>query len=296
MRITPNTTMDNSLFNIQRTRASIDQLQEHISSGNNFNRPSDDPVSVRLLVGLNDKMTAADQYNSNIGKADTWFQITNSAITGITDFVEQAKKTVASLSGGLSDPNVTNNALLQLNAIKQQIVDMGNTQMNGIYIFGGTNNLVQPFSASGYAGDSGEFKIEINQGVSQSVNIPGNYLLLGSAGSPYGSTDILGTLDQLITDVSTANQAGVETGKQALYQAGIQLNAAQSDLQSRLVRIDAAKTMNQNIISTFQSVYGNLQNVDYAQMGIEMSQQQTALEATLSATAKISQMSLLDYL
>lgn len=358
MRVTSNTSMDNSLYYIQRTRTNIDTLQEHISSGNNYNRPSDDPVSFRLLAGLNDRITSAEQYNSNITKSDTWFQISNTAMTGIYDFVEQAKKAINSVSGSLTDPNVVNNTLLQLRSIKQQMVDMGNTQMNGIYIFGGTQNLTKPFiedtgnltagsttvsmtSVSGYsagmpisgvgiptgttvasvdsgtntitlsnaatstvsggtlnfyAGNSGTFDVEINQGVSQSVNIPGSYMLLGASGSPYGSTDLLKTMDQLIADVSSGNEAGVTAGKTSLYNASVQLAAAQSDLQARLTRLDGAKTMNQTIMDTFKSVYGNVQNVDYAQLGILMTQSKTALEASLSTTAKVSQMSLLNYL
>lgn len=357
MRITPNITMNNSLYNIQRTRSQMDQLQEKIASGKNYNRPSDDPVAVRLLVGLNDRMSAADQYNSNISKADTWFQITNTALTGATSFLEQAKKTLAPLSGGVTDPNVVNNALLQLRSIKQQVVDMANTQMNGIYIFGGTRNLTKPFetatgdftsgsnvisnmssvanysvgmpisgagipsgttvtavgansitlsaastvttaggTVNGYAGDSGTFQVEINQGVSQAINIPGDQLFLGSAGSPYGNTDVLQTLDQLIVDVAAGNQAGILSGKAALYNAGIQFNAAQSDLQARLVRIDAAQQMNTSIMNSLSTVFGKIQTADFAQLGIEMSQQKIALDATLSSTAKISQMSLLDFL
>ena len=103
MRITPNTTLRNSLYNIQINRDRLDSLEEKISSGNNYNRPSDDPVATRLLVGLSDRMKAADQYNSNITKSDTWFQMTNVALTGITDFISQATKIVSSISGGESE-------------------------------------------------------------------------------------------------------------------------------------------------------------------------------------------------
>lgn len=361
MRITPNITMQNSLYNIQSTRARMDAIQEKISSGNNYNRASDNPVSVSFLLGMHERMTAADQYKSNISKSDTWLQMSNTALTGINDFIEMAKKAVSSLSGGTTDPNVINNALLTLKSIKQNIVDMGNTQVNGIYTFSGTKSLTKPFlinsgditagsatvtnvdnvtslaagmeisgvgipagttisavnagppasvtlsasatttatgsSLNTYAGDAGITKIEINQGVAQAINFPGNQILTPSApGSPYGTVDILTTLDQLIVDVNGSNTAGIQTGKNRLYDAGVQINAVQSDLQSRTVRLDSANTMNQSIIDMLKNTFGSIQNVDYAQMGIERSQNQTALQATLSSTAKISQMSLLDYL
>ncbi len=357
MRITPNTTLENSIYYIQMNQSRLDSLQEKVSSGKMYNKPSDDPVATNLLVGLNDRMTAADQYNSNITKADTWFQMTNVSLTGMTSFVDQAVKTVSSISGGETDPNVINNAVMQLKSIKQQIVDMGNTANNGVYVFGGTNNLVKPFvvntgdmttgsstianmssvadlavgmplsgagipdgttiSAIGpgtitmsnaatatltgtgvnaYAGNNGTISVEINQGVTQSLNIPGRQVMMPVSGDPYGSTDILKTIDQLIADVSASNSAGIKAGKTALYNASIQLNSAQSDLQSRVVRVQSASQMNQSIIDTLSTVYGNVQNVDYAKLGVEMSQQITALEATLSSTAKISQMSLLNYI
>jgi len=39
MRITPNITMQNSLYNIQRSRALMDGIQEKIASGKNYSRP-----------------------------------------------------------------------------------------------------------------------------------------------------------------------------------------------------------------------------------------------------------------
>ena len=361
MRITPNITMQNSLYNIQNTRSRMDAIQEKIASGYNYNRPSDDPVSVRALIGMNDRMAVADQYRSNISKSDIWLQTSNVAMTGMYDFIEMAKKAVSSITGGESDPNVINNALISLRSIKQNIVDMGNTQLGGVYLFSGTNSLTKPFlvtsgdltsgsttvsnvdsianlsvgmpisgagiptgttvsalnagppdsitlsasatiTATGtginsYAGNDETTSIEINQGVTQRITFPGSHLLAPStAGSPYGAVDVLATIDKLIVDIGASNLAGIQTGKQELYNAGIQISAAQSDLQSRLVRLDAANIMNENIIGSLQTVYGKIQNADYAQLGVEMNMQQTALEATFASTAKISQMSLLDYL
>jgi flagellar hook-associated protein 3 FlgL len=43
-------------------------------------------------------------------------------------------------------------------------------------------------------------------------------------------------------------------------------------------------------------MFGDLQNVDLAQLGVEIQSQTTAFEASLSATAKVSQLSLLNYM
>ena len=294
--------MNNSLYNIQRSRSLLDSIQEKIASGKNYNRPSDDPVAARLLVGINDKLTAGEQFDNNIKKAEIWLKMTNTAMTGMYNYVNQAKSVAASMSSGSTDVNIRNSAVSQLQAIKQQLIDMGNTQLNGVYIFaggGGASLSTPPFTAGTpvvYNGDTRELNVEISPGSKEKMNMVGRHLLTAVGGDPYGSINVFNTIDQLITDITANNIPGIQTGMQNLYQAGIQLESAQTVVGTRLLRLEGAANMNSSTKSTLQTVFGNVQNADYAKLAVEMSQQQTAFEATLSSTAKISQMSLLDFL
>ena len=302
MRITPNITMQNSLYNIQHARTLLDGIQEKIASGKNYNRPSDDPVSARLLVGINDKLTAGEQYDNNIKKGEIWQKMTATALEGMTSFIYQAKSLASSLSSGTSDLNIRNNALTQIDAIKQQLVDMGNTQLNGVYIFGGGVTATAPFTVAGppyYQGDDTELRIEIGPGSTETMNMVGSHVLApgeSTTGTPYGSVDILQALDDLRAAILANDVTGIQTGNEQLYQAGIQLESSQSALASRALRLDGAAKMNESTRSTLQQVYSNVQNADYAKLAVELSQQQLAFEATLASTARISQVSLLDYL
>ena len=302
MRITPNITMQNSLYNIQHARTLLDGIQEKIASGKNYNRPSDDPVSARLLVGINDKLTAGEQYDNNIKKAEIWLKMTSTALQGMTDYIYQAKSLAASVSSGTSDVNIRNNALIQIDAIKQQVIDMGNLQHNGIYIFGGGVTATPPFTSGPpppyYQGDDTELKVEIGPGSTETMNLVGSQVLTPdeSASQPFGTTNVLSTLDDLRAAIFANDVPGIQAGVQSLYQAGIQLENAQSTVASRMLRLDGAAKMNESTRSTLQQVYSNVQNADYAKLAVELSQQQLAFEATLSSTARISQVSLLDYL
>ena len=80
-------------------------------------------------------------------------------------------------------------------------------------------------------------------------------------------------------------------------EAGIkQVQNATGDVASRVARLDSMNKLNQNSSTMLNNIYSNVQNVDYAKLAVELSQQQTAFNASLSATAKISQLSLLDYM
>ena len=305
MRVTSNMSADNSIYNIQQGRAKLDRLQELTSSGNIVNRPSDDPINSGLLLDIGDKLRSGDQYLSNIQKSTTWQQFTNTALTGMSEVMRLAKQQIATISSGSSDPVERQNAVSQLQALKQQMVDMGNMQLGDQYLFGGAINSTQPFSGTApyYTGDETALKVEIGNNTTQQMNIAGNQVLTGSTSLvappdplPYGSTNILKAFDDLLTAVNTNDVPGILAGSQALEAGAKQLNNAQSDVAARLTRLDTMTKLNVNTRNTLETIYGNTQNVDYAKLAVQLNQQKIAFEASLSSTAKLSQLSLLDYM
>jgi flagellar hook-associated protein 3 FlgL len=293
-------TSDNSLYNIQQGRARLDKINELISTGNNVNRPSDDPINARLLLDIGDKIKTGDQYTSNISKASTWQNFTNTALTGMSDIMNLAHKAVSTIAGGSSDAYARQDAAAQLQSLKQQLVDMGNMQLGDQYIFAGAKNTMAPFSGTSpyYTGDETALNIEIAPATTQQMNIPGNQLLTAdtAVSQPYGATNIFKTFDDLITAVNANDVTAMQAGVTALESGTRQINSAQSDVKSRLARLDSMNKLNDNSRNTLSTIYSNTQNVDYAKLAIELTQQQTAFNASLSSTAKISQLSLLDYL
>jgi len=300
---------DNSIYNIQQTKARLDKLQELTSTGQIVNRPSDDPLSSRLLLDIGDKIRGGDQYVSNINKSKTWQQLTDTALTGMTDTMGLAKSLVATLLGGTTDPIIRQDAVAKLQGLKQQMVDMGNTQLGDQYLFGGANNNTPPFNYNDntYAGDDTQISIEIGKNSTQSLNITGDRLLQGTGTNPnYGSVDILKTFDDLIAAVGgdgitgspneNGDLAGIQAGSTALNEGTKQIYNAQSDVAARTSRLDSMSKLNANTRSTMELIYSNTQNVDYAKLAAELSQQQIAYQASLSTTAKLSSLSMLDYL
>jgi flagellar hook-associated protein 3 FlgL len=303
MRVTANMSADNSVYNIQQSRKRLDQLQETITTEQNINRPSDDPIASRLLLDIGDKLSSIDQYNANIVKSQSWMQFQNTALTGMNDVMHQVKKLMSTMNNGSSDPSVRQNAHNQLIELKKQIVDMANTQLGDQYIFGGANNLVPPFNYANntYAGDGTERQVEIAPNTSQSISITGDRLFQGVGANPsYGNTDILQTFDNLIAavgdSVTPSNPAAVNTGMLAMDSASSQIFTALNDNLSRMTRVDSMSKLNENNKNTLTTIAGNIQNVDLVKLGVQLNTEKNAFEASLSATAKLVQMSLLNYM
>lgn len=308
MRITPNITSQNSLYNIQKSRTLLDSINEKIASGMNYNRPSDDPVAARLLTGIADKLRANTQYASNITKAGNWLQMTDTALTSMNKTMDVIKNVTSTISGGSTDSTTMTNAISQLTALREQMADLGNTQVDNQYIFAGTNTTVKPFDrsvnaappatqpvptdATYYSGNDQVNNVEIDTNATEKMNLPGSSVLTGPGTNVLWSLDsLISTLKNNPTDLTTIQKRVNE-----LEDGAAQIQNAQVTNATRIKRLDIMKTMLTNTKSSMETVVTNVQNADYSKLAVELQQQQTAFQATLSATAKISQMSLLDYL
>ncbi len=285
-------------------RAKLDRLQELSASGANVNRPSDDPIASRLLLDVGNKLKAATQYTSNISKANTFMSVTSAALQGMADTMTLAKRLVASYPPGTTDTTAQASAISQLKALKQQMIDMGNTQSGDQYIFGGAKNLSPPFSNNTppalpvYAGDETETRVEIASNTTELMNIPGNQLLMADSAvsQPYGTVNILKTFDDMMAAIQTNTTEAITAAANSLEDGAKQITNAQSGLAARIQRLDSLSTMHTNNINTLETIVGNTQNVDYAKLAVQISQQEIAFNASLSSTAKLSSLSLLDYL
>jgi len=305
MRITTGMTSNNSIYNLQKGLGQLSDLQETVSSGLNVGKPSEDPLSARQLLDLQEQVNVGKEYSSNITKAKLLLNVGNTALTGMADVMSQIKSTANSINNGSSDPTVRAAAVSNLTQLKAQLIDYGNTQYGDQYVFGGFATG-KPFDSAGtFSGTDDNLNVAINQGSQVSTSVSGGSLLRGGtppaavgSGATAGTSpvDIIGSLDALITAVSSNNTAGIQDGIKNMQAAGGQLNSALSSVAGRLTRLDNMQTMITNNQNTLEGIYSDKQNVDYAKAGVELSQLNTAYQAALSTTAKLNQLTLLDYL
>jgi len=296
MRVTPGMTADNALYNLQKGRTLLGRLQEQIASGSIINRPSDDPIMTRQLLDMESKLEKGEQYLSNITKGNLWLNMTETALEGMINVVTEARKTAGTIGSGSSDSTVRANASSQLSELKKQLVDMGNTQLGDQYLFAGFKTDSAPFSKSDntYHGTGDDISVEIDQDSLAAINITGDKLLKGTGS--YGSIDILQTFDNLMTAITSNDTTTIQSESEKLDTAMKQIANAVTDVGNRLTRLESAKTMINQNQDTLSGIISDTQGVDMIKAATELTQQQTAFEAALSATAKISQLSLLDYL
>jgi flagellar hook-associated protein 3 FlgL len=306
MRITPGMTADNAIYNLQQQRSAMDSLQEQITSQQLVNKPSDNPLTARQILDLQNQISADDQQSSNITKASLTLNVTSTALSSMSDFMGQIKTLAGSMVSGSSDATTRTTAANGLTQLRDQLIDLGNSKSGSQFVFGGFSTS-QPFDAAGnYSGTSDAINVEVSSSGSQvATNVSGGALLRGGtppaavgSGATAGSSpvDIIGSLNSLITAISNNDTAGIADGIKNMSAASDQVNSSVSDVANRLVRMTNMQTMITSNKTTLQTTYDSIQSVDLSKAGVELSQMTTSFSAALSTTAKLTQLSLLDYL
>lgn len=297
MRVTQNTTANLVLNNLQIIRQRTEELEQQASTGVKVSAPGDDPVTAQQVLHLKALIAAGDQYSRNISNGTAWLSMSESAMSELGNVISRAKELGVAMSSDINNPDSQSAAVKELTQLRDELIQLGNTQLNGKYIFGGFKNDTAPFDPAGnYTGTDDAINIEVDRGTQVQINYSGGQLIRG--GTPPGSsgTDIIGTINNMITALGAGNTAGVRTELGNLDNAMGQVLATRTDLGARLNHLTAAGNIIDDRKLSLTKVISDKQDVDFAQVISDLTKQQTAYQAAIAASAKVSQMSLLDYL
>jgi flagellar hook-associated protein 3 FlgL len=282
---------------LQQQQEKVNTLQQQVSSGSRINEPSDDPVSAQQVLNLKGLMAATDQYSRNIQTGTTWLNQMDSSMTNMNNVLTRAKELATQMANGSYSASDRQSAAIEVSQLRDQMISLGNTQIAGKYIFGGFVSDQPPFDTSGnFNGTDDPVNIQIDQGSKIAINYSGGKLLRG--GTPPGSsgTDVIGVLNNLITALNSNDVSGVSSSITGLDKSLQQLQAAQGDVGARENRLQSADNILTSTKDYLSKAVSAKQDSDLTQVLSDLAKQQTAYQATLAASAKFSQLSLLDYM
>ena len=128
------------------------------------------------------------------------------------------------------------------------------------------------------------------------VNTGSQQVISGDDTNPQEVDGMFNSLAKLYTALQTDDTTEISRDVGMLQGNLTQLNYAQSELGSREQYLQSAQTTNSNNLTTLKSDYSNTVDVDMTTAATNLTQDQLTYQATLQATALMSQVSLLEYL
>lgn len=138
MRITNKMMTNNMMNNINKNKFNMTTLEEQYSSGKKIQRPSDDPIiAVRALKLRTNLSEMSQYYEKNIPDAQSWMDVTESALTTVNNILKQINTYCVQGSSDTLTAEDRSSIFENLGQMKQQINQEGNTNYAGRYVFTG---------------------------------------------------------------------------------------------------------------------------------------------------------------
>lgn len=280
-------------------QAHIAELNQQLSSGDRITVPSDDPIGAVRMSRLNREESTLNQYRANIASVTTRLTKNETYLTSMVNDMQDASDLLVGVADGSNTSTDLNARVNSLTALRDSLLYTANTKdAEGNYLFSGTltgtpsityDATAAVGSRYSYTGNTDTQQVLVGNGVTQAAN------------SDVSTLDTL--LNQLDSTISALSAPGV-SASDPTFQATVRgamdsVSAAMSTFSSRIAVIGGS----QNILSTLDSNHSNVSlsnqkalldigSADYASVATDLSGYTTALQATYSAYAKISKLSL----
>ena len=138
MRITNKMMTNNMLSNINKNKINMNKLEQQYSTGKKIQRPSEDPIIAVRALKLRTNLTEIEQYyEKNIPDAKSWMNVTESALQTVNEVLRKINTYCVQGSTDTLTATDRNSIVQNLQEMKQQIFQEGNTNYAGRYVFTG---------------------------------------------------------------------------------------------------------------------------------------------------------------
>ena len=140
---------DQLLTQLQSNQADLYKIQTQLSTGYSFQSISENPVAAMSVIGLQSLLQRKAQVQSNINTNQSYLSTTDSALTSVSDLLSQVRADAVAVVGTTATDAGRSAAAQQVEQALQQLMDTGNQQFRGRYLFSGSENATAPFQSVG---------------------------------------------------------------------------------------------------------------------------------------------------
>lgn len=292
IRATQRSVAATTLAGLQGNLTRLAGLQQQLSTGRLISQPSDSPGGTAAAMQIRDDISQMRQYVRNADDGKAWLGTVDTALTGSVTQLQQARNLVLQgMSAGSADSPAGREAIaLQIDNVRGALFGLANTMHVGRPIFGGTTAAGAAYEADGtYLGDSGSVQRTVAANTRVRVDAS------GPATFGDGPGNVFDLLSQISADLRS-NPANLGARLDELDTVMQRFQAAEADAGARYNQLDLLGQTASDRITTLQSQQSQLEDIDLPLTITELQLQQTAYQAALSATAKVIQPSLVDFL
>ncbi|NJM31719.1 MAG: flagellar hook-associated protein FlgL [Limnobacter sp.] len=303
MRVSTQQFFKLSTANMTNQQSELLKLQGKLATGQDVQKPSDDPLRLATALGAKTNIRQIESYQSNINLVGNQLSQMDVALDSAVDVMQAIRDNMLAATNPVLSQSDRNTIVQDMQARLDQLRGIANrTDANGVYLFSGVSEDVEPFTTNTYAGETVGKSVTITTGRQMDLSITGDQAFYGQ-GSP---DSVFQVVQDAIDDLTPPYTA-----------AGGNLNVAISNFRARIPDVDNAydsillartrvgirqrelDTVEQiNTASTteLERVAGEAVGLDYAKAISDLAQGQLKLQASQQSFSSTSQLSLFNFL
>jgi flagellar hook-associated protein 3 FlgL len=303
LRVTSNMMSSQLLLNLNRNARTMNDTQLQLASGRKINKPSDDPVGITYSLRYRAELSSNEQYTKNVDSALSWLDYNDTILGQAGDVVQRLRELTVKASTGSNPQSALDSINEEVMQLKEQLVDISNSKLNGKYIFNGEQYTTKPYDfAKGADGtydtspavttDTGQIQYIVGEGVQMPINMTGNDV--------FGATGDADNLFSVINSLSTALKAGDLTGISSqiekLDTRTETILSARAEIGAKTNRVELMQDRLSDLNINLTDLQAKTEDADYEGLIMQSKIQENIYNASLSVGAKIISTSLVDFI
>jgi flagellar hook-associated protein 3 FlgL len=158
----------------------LTKTSKQLTTGKQISTGADDSIKFTKVMDLNSDIALMSHLQENAESAKAFVQYTDTTLSSMTEGVEKFKSQLIAYAN-TSHSTTSREALLdELNGLKNTILNLANTRVDGKYLFSGTETGTKPIGSNGeYQGNGEKMSIRTDKLQIQEYSISGQDLFLG---------------------------------------------------------------------------------------------------------------------
>mgnify|MGYP001302328732 FL=1 len=278
---------------LQARQSKVAEVQAKLGSGKQLLHPSENPSKADLISRLQSGKERQAVYSKNVDAAQTRLTSEEAVLTSMTQIMQRI--TELTVQGGNDTLAAEDRAVIaaEVKALRDELLNLANTQdINGNYIFSGNKVQASAFveNSSGvvtYDGDYGRLQINVSDVRRLSINTIGPELF---------STADFAALDDLVIKLNADNGSGIRSAISAVEAISNKLTVSYGTMASRVAAIESQRAIIEDTELRIDELLLREDDLDYAEAVTELTQESVALQALQASFAKLSQLTLFNFI
>ena len=305
MKISTSQMFDNSVSQMNRQQSKIAEMQAKLASGKQIVKASDDAEKSAIIQRLQTAIDRQTVYERSLDMADNRLAAEESALMSSETILQRIRE--LAVRGSTDTLSVADKEILanEVISLQEELKSLANTQdANGNYVFAGSAVQAKAFdiNADGdviYQGDKTQTSVDISDQRRLNLNRPGDEVF-ASVERVVDGEDVEISFFKVISDFAQAltndDDDALALGLEEISTVTEKMGSSLADLGARMTTVDNQRGILEDTNLRYQDLLSNAQDLDYATAVTKLSAEILSLEAAQASFAKISQLSLFNYI